>query len=98
MSIIFESEIEIEPHRRFRVLGKGSVSVVDGSGITRTNIAEEDEGRTVSIFGLRVHVLSQGDEFDLLTRTPKYRRADEIDEELGIERSNGKKGDDEGGE
>jgi cyanophycinase len=90
-----DTAIEIEPFRKFRVLGKGSVSVVDGGGVTRTNIAEEDEGRTVSIFGLCVHVLSQGDEFDLVTRTPHSRPAAIIDEELGIERSNGKKDEEE---
>ena len=77
--------VEVEPHRKFRVLGKGSVSVVDGSDVTHTNVAEEATGRTVSVFGVRLHVLTQGDEFDFATRIPTPGDAAEIDEELGIE-------------
>jgi cyanophycinase len=44
--------------------------VVDGRGVTCTNITEEEKDRTMSIFNVRPHLLSQGDGFDLLSREP----------------------------
>src|SRR5688500_6084078 len=77
--------IEVEPFRRFRVLGDSSVYVLDGSDISETSVAADSGGRAVSIFGVRMHLLTQGDEFDLVTRTPTRGSADEVDEELGVE-------------
>ena len=77
--------IEVQPFRRFRVLGKGSVYVIDGSNVSNTNVADDADGRALSIFGVRVHVLTQGDELDFSTRTPSRGSAEEIDEALGIE-------------
>ena len=77
--------IEVEPFRRFRVLGKGGVTVVDGSDVVDTNVADEAMGRALSVFGIRLHLMSQGDEFDFTTRTPKIGAAREVDEELGVD-------------
>lgn len=77
--------IEVEPFKRFRVLGRGSVYVIDGSDVSDTNVADEAEGRALSIFGVRLHLLTQGDEFDLSARTPSRGSAGAIDEELGID-------------
>jgi cyanophycinase len=77
--------IELEPFRRFRVLGEGSVTVIDGSDVTDTNIADDVNGRAISVFGVRLHLLTQGDEFDFITRTPKRGSAEDIDDELGVE-------------
>jgi cyanophycinase len=77
--------IELEALRRFRIIGKGSVTVIDGSDVIDTNVADEAEGRALSVFGVRLHLLAQGDEFDLDTRTPKRGVAEDIDEELGLD-------------
>lgn len=52
------------------VLGEGAVTVIDGSEITHTNIAEGQASDTLSTFGVRVHVLATGNRFDLSTRRP----------------------------
>lgn len=62
--------VVIEEDRRFTVLGDGSVYVIDGSGVTRSNIAEEDAEQSLSIHDVRLHVLSRGDGFDLRERRP----------------------------
>ena len=53
----------------FRVLGSGAVYIVDGSTVTRSNIAEARPERTLSMFDVKMHVLSDGDRFDLATRS-----------------------------
>ena len=55
---------------RFRVIGKGCVYVVDGAGVTRSNIAEARPDKALSMVDVRLHVLSSGDGFDLATRRP----------------------------
>jgi cyanophycinase len=77
--------IELDVGVSFRVFGEGGVTVLNGATVTMTNIAEEDRDRTMSIYGVTLHVLSQGDRFDLRTRTPRLGRAHEIEDELGIE-------------
>lgn len=54
----------------FDVFGSGAVYVVDGAGVTHSNIAEAEPERTLSIYDVRLHVLSAGDGFDLAARRP----------------------------
>ena len=54
----------------FRVIGNGAVSVVDGETVTYSNIAEEREDRTLSLYNVRLHILSRDDVFDLANRRP----------------------------
>jgi cyanophycinase len=55
---------------RFYVLGSGAVYVVDGADVTFSNVAQEEEDHTLSAHGVRLHVLSQGDQFDIEERRP----------------------------
>lgn len=73
--------IIVEGARRFDVLGAGAAYVVDASTTTYSNIGEEEADRTLSSFGLTVHMLSQGDQFDLATRRPTSRPADVMEDE-----------------
>ncbi|MBX9460349.1 MAG: cyanophycinase [Brevundimonas sp.] len=54
-----------------RVLGAGAVYVVDGEEAGHSNIAEARADRALSIFDVRMHVLSSGDGFDFAARRPK---------------------------
>lgn len=53
-----------------RVLGAGAVYVVDGEEASHSNIAEARADRALSIFDVRMHVLSSGDRFDFIRRRP----------------------------
>ena len=55
---------------RFRVIGSGAVYVVDGSDVTYCNVAEARAECALSMHDVRVHVLSDGDGFDLKSRRP----------------------------
>lgn len=56
--------------RKFSVLGRGAVYIADGAGVTCSNIAEGQNRKTLSMFDIRLHVLSDGDSFDLDDRRP----------------------------
>ena len=62
--------IVVENEQRFRVLGSGAVYVIDGLKIRYSSLSEDDPARSMSIFGLKLHVLAHGDKFDLKTRGP----------------------------
>src|SRR3954462_10084140 len=55
---------------RFEVIGNGCVYVVDGAGVTHSNIAEARPDRALSMYDVRLHVLSSGDAFDIVKRRP----------------------------
>jgi cyanophycinase len=69
---------------RFDVIGNGAVYVVDGAGVTHSNIAEQCPNRTLSITDLRMHVLASGDKFDLGKRRPSA--APDVEESQRLER------------
>ena len=54
----------------FTVIGSGAVYVVDGTGVTHSNLAEASPDRVLSMHDVRVHVLGTGDRFDLRARKP----------------------------
>jgi cyanophycinase len=78
-----QTAIVVERGNGFYVLGSGAVYVIDGSEVSYSNITEEDLKKTLSIYDIRMHVLSQGDRFDLIARRPrqlKGRAAEKLPE------------------
>jgi len=53
-----------------RVVGSGAVYVLDGRPATHSNISDGDKEKTLSVFDVRMHLLSRGDCFDLKQRRP----------------------------
>jgi cyanophycinase len=62
----------VQGEERLEVIGAGAVYVLDGSGATYSNLGErdEDEGKTLAVFDIKLHVLSAGNQFDLQERRP----------------------------
>src|SRR5215211_8863896 len=54
-----ETAIVVERGNGFYVLGSGAVYVLDGSDVTYSNIAEAEPHKTLSIYNIRMHMLSQ---------------------------------------
>jgi cyanophycinase len=73
-----DTAIVMDGKEQFQVIGSGGVYVLDGHGVNFTNISEEESGRAISIFGIRLDVLSQGDLFDIRTRRPSSRFASTV--------------------
>ena len=74
--------ILVKGHRTFTVIGEGAVYTVDGSTVSHSNIAEERMEKTLSLYDVKLHVLSQSDTFDLSARRPYAHQAKEVDKEL----------------
>ena len=77
-----DTAIVCEPDGCFKVIGQGAVYVLDGSRVTYSNLTEEDSDRALSTYDVRLHMLTMGDEFDLATRTPRNRPAEEVEREI----------------
>ncbi|MFN8411194.1 MAG: cyanophycinase [Anaerolineales bacterium] len=58
----------VENESRVTVCGSGAVTIVDGQGITDTDVAEVENGGTVAVSNLTVHVLTRGCVFNTKLR------------------------------
>jgi cyanophycinase len=92
-----DTAILCEPGRCFTVLGSGAVYVVDGSDVTYSNLTEEEaRDRTLSVFGVRLHLLSMGDSYDVALRRPANAPAEEVEAAIIGPRADGDPQDGEG--
>jgi cyanophycinase len=76
--------IHVKPNKSFRVIGDGGVTVLDGRSVAYSNVAEARPRDTMSLFGVTIHLLSMGDEFDLRRREPSAHPAEDVEEEIGV--------------
>ena len=52
------------------VIGSGAVYFIDGSGITYSNVSEQYSNEILSMFNVKLHVLKEGNRFNLLKKVP----------------------------
>jgi cyanophycinase len=71
-----DTAVVVESDGTFHAVGSGAVYVVDGHDLSHTNISEVSFNRAMSVFGVKLHVLSSGDRFDVHSRHPAHARAD----------------------
>jgi cyanophycinase len=55
---------------KFKVIGEGAVTVVDGSAMSFSNLPYVREGESLAMFDIKVHVLPAGYGFSLTERQP----------------------------
>jgi cyanophycinase len=60
----------IDEHYMLQIVGRGSITVVDGSELSYTNLDQAQRHAAVAITDLRVHVLTEGLRYDLTNRRP----------------------------
>jgi cyanophycinase len=75
-----DTAVVVENGESFYVVGSGAVYVLDGRNLTYSNIGEEENYDTLSVFRLMTHVLSQGDRFHLDSREPQKGKREKIEE------------------
>lgn len=60
----------ISPEGLLQVVGSGTVTIVDGSEISQCNVAETPANHPFSVVGLKIHVLSSENAYQLNERRP----------------------------
>ena len=65
-----DTSIIVNKERIFRVVGSGAVYIIDASGVSDTNISEDNQDNILSMFDVKMHVLKDGDKYNLNTRRP----------------------------
>ena len=76
-AIILDSDGVLE------VFGQGSVTIVDGSGITYNEIAEVAEDDSFSVCGVKLHILKDGLVYQYLERHPLQPKTEFLLPDLG---------------
>ena len=52
------------------VIGSGAVYFIDGSSISYSNVSEQYSDEILSMFNVKIHVLTEGNRFNLLDKVP----------------------------
>ncbi|WP_423236516.1 cyanophycinase [Clostridium oryzae] len=71
-----DTAIVVDESNKFSVIGSGAVYIVDGGGISRSNVSEQHPSEILSIFNVKMHVLKSGDYYDINMRMPFENEAD----------------------
>ncbi|MFL6195852.1 MAG: cyanophycinase [Thermoanaerobaculia bacterium] len=73
MGIDENTAVIVHGEERLEVIGEGAVYLLDGSEATYSNLAErdEDQEKVLSLFDVKLHLLSEGTQFDLKERRPE---------------------------
>ncbi|MDD6796284.1 MAG: cyanophycinase [Clostridiaceae bacterium] len=62
--------IIVNKNGKIEVIGEGAVYFIDGSNISYTNVSEQYSEEILSIFNVKLHVLKEGNKFNLVTKSP----------------------------
>ncbi|MDS0528284.1 cyanophycinase [Clostridium sp. SHJSY1] len=62
--------IIVNSNGMLQVEGEGAVYFVDGSEMSYTNVSEQNSEENLSMYNVKLHVLKQGDKFNLIRKLP----------------------------
>ena len=60
-----DTAIIVSSENKFRVKGSGAVYVIDGRQLSYSNVSEQCQNELLSLYDVKMHVLKEGDCFDL---------------------------------
>lgn len=63
-----DTAIVVNKENKLKVIGNGSVYIVDGSEITYSNVSEQFSDEILSMYNVKVHVLTKNKMFDLTAK------------------------------
>jgi cyanophycinase len=58
----------IDPHNNIKVFGSGGLTVIDPTDMSHSSMADVSPGKPVCLIGIKLHILLEGGQFDLVTR------------------------------
>lgn len=67
-----DTAIVLKADKKMDVIGRGTVTVIDGSKIQHTDIHEVSRAQPAALLGLSVHVLTAGCGYDIDHRNPSW--------------------------
>src|SRR5262245_40724479 len=79
-----DTAVVAESDGTLHTIGSGAVYIVDGHDLTYTNISQASFSRALSVFDVKLHVLSSGDRFDTQSRHPAHTGVDVEDAEAEL--------------
>jgi cyanophycinase len=79
-----DTAVVAESDGTLHTIGSGAVYIVDGHDLTYTNISQASFSRALSVFDVKLHVLSSGDRFDTHSRHPAHTGRDVEDAEAEL--------------
>lgn len=65
-----DTAIVVNKNGFVKVIGNGAVYILDGTSITYTNVSEQYQEKNLSMYNVKLHILTSGDNFDLLNKIP----------------------------
>lgn len=65
----------IDPDNRIEVVGSGGLTIIDTTHIEHSYMDSTPKGKPVGLIGVRLHILVQGDSYDLETKKAEPGRA-----------------------
>ena len=65
-----DTAILVSDKGKAEVIGSGAVYFIDGSSIDYSNVSEQYSEEVLSIFNVKLHVLKEGNKFNLLDKVP----------------------------
>ena len=65
-----DTAIVINNENMLEVIGSGAVYIIDGRGITYSNVSEQEYEELLSMYNVKLHVLTPGKKYDLLKKVP----------------------------
>lgn len=65
-----DTAVVVKDNGEFKVIGSGAVYVIDGSGISSSNVSEQYPEEVLSIFNVKLHVLKKGNKFNIVSKLP----------------------------
>ncbi|MDB5014948.1 MAG: hypothetical protein JWQ25_3150, partial [Daejeonella sp.] len=68
-----DTSVVITHGTNVKIVGSGLIIIIEGYDITKTNMDEYESSNTLSIRDLKVHILSQGDEYEIRQLNPPHK-------------------------
>ena len=68
----------VEPDGTVGVIGKGTLTIVDGRELTASSVAEGRDHHPLAFAGIRLHALAPGWRFDMTARTVQPRATERL--------------------
>jgi cyanophycinase len=79
-----DTAIVVSPNRTFKVIGSGTVTIVDGSNIQYTNIYQITTVKPVVLVNVTLHVLAEGFQYNFQKRKILLTKVAQTDKEQAI--------------